>query len=312
MVRTLFLASLILLSLPFLGKAADYAIAAIVNNAIISNYDLSDRINLAIQSTGMENTQEVQQKLLPQVLQIMINEKLQVQEAEALDITFSDSDMQKAIHDLEKQNSLPEGGFSDFVRKLNVSQNAVIEQIRAQIQWQRVIAKKIAPFVTISEVEVREAKARKQQTREEPEANISLIALNTTNPSREREVKDLAHNLATSSRESNNFASLAKQFSQGPAAPEGGKIGWVKLHEVSKEIRAAVERLKPGDVSDPFKTEEGYMIVKLHEIRNVDSSPITPRTDEDIRRILRMKKIEREAQGYLQKLREQAFIEVRF
>lgn len=65
-----------------------------------------------------------------------------------------------------------------------------------------------------------------------------------------------------------DFAETAKIYSTGPSGPNGGDLGWAGLGQFVPEFEAAMVKLKPGQISDPVKTQFGWHLIKLNEIRN--------------------------------------------
>ena len=94
-------------------------IAAVVNDKVISIYDLRQRIELLIFSAGLPNTNEQRRSMAPQVLRGLIDEALQTEEAQRLNIRVSQRDMDDAVGQIERANNIPEGQFEDMVNGLS-------------------------------------------------------------------------------------------------------------------------------------------------------------------------------------------------
>ena len=92
-------------------------IAAIVNDEVISGYDLEQRIRLLLSTSRSRPTQEMLRRMQVQVLQSLIDERLQLQEADRLNIAVSDADIQNAVRFIENQNRMAEGGLAESLRK---------------------------------------------------------------------------------------------------------------------------------------------------------------------------------------------------
>jgi len=130
------------------------SIAAIVNDEVITTLDVNERRALVITTTGITKSPQVEKRLTPQIIQTLINEKLQLQEAKRLSITVNDKEIEAAIAAIEKDRNRPPGSLKAFLEKQNVPIRALEYQLRAQISWGKVVARKLRREVTISEDEI--------------------------------------------------------------------------------------------------------------------------------------------------------------
>ena len=107
----------IALSSPFDSEAQRVQrIAAIVNEDVISEYDLRARMQVVIVSSNLRPTAKLRQRLGQQVLRNLIDERLQAQEAKRKNISVTKRNMRTAIARLEKRNKLSPGSFNNFLR----------------------------------------------------------------------------------------------------------------------------------------------------------------------------------------------------
>ena len=109
-------------------------IVAVVNDEAITLADLINRLDLIIITSNLPNTNITRENLADQVLQTLINEKLNYQEAQKLNINVSDSEIKKSINVIEKRNSLPENSLIQTLSENRISPSAIIEQVKAAIK----------------------------------------------------------------------------------------------------------------------------------------------------------------------------------
>src|SRR5947209_17434585 len=93
------------------AAAQETRIAAVVNDEVISVADVAARIRLVLISSNIPDTPDTRQRVARQVVRILIDEKLEMQEAKRLNITVSDDEVAKALANIEAQNKLPKGGL---------------------------------------------------------------------------------------------------------------------------------------------------------------------------------------------------------
>lgn len=104
-----------------------------------------------------------------------------------------------------------------------------------------------------------------------------------------------------------DFAELARANSQDKGSvAKGGDLGWVKPGEVDPDFERAVESLKPGEISMPFKTQFGWHIVQLVATRKVDDTEDYNRAKA--REAIRQRKVDEQYQQWLRRLRDEAYV----
>lgn len=253
-------------------------IAAIVNNDVISMYDLISRLRMVIAVSNLPDTPETRRRLAGQILRSLIDEHLKLQEAKRLNIKVSKKELDDAISRLEKANNLPPGGFDDFLARNGIARSTVVEQIKANFAWSKVIAQKIRPRVRISDEEVEAVRKRMSRSQGNQEYLLSEIFLGVPSPEQEQTVQETADRLAEQIRKGASFDSLARQFSQSGTASVGGDLGWVQRGQLAPDLDAALSKMRPGQVSDPIKTIAGFYILKLRQQRTLAAKPPEDRT----------------------------------
>lgn len=241
------------------------SIAAVVNDEVISVLDLEERLKLAIVSSNLEDTAETRRRLLPLVLRSLIDERLQLQEAERLNINVSDSEIAEALARIEKQNDLSEGELDTFLAEQGVERDTVVQQLRASLAWGKVIKRRIRPTIDIGEDEVEEAFAHLEAVRNKPQNLVAEIFLAVDSPEQETEVRQTAERLVAQIRSGASFPALARQFSQSGTAMAGGDIGWVPEGEFDEELEAALAQMTPPAISAPIRSVTGYHILFLRD-----------------------------------------------
>jgi peptidyl-prolyl cis-trans isomerase SurA len=106
-----------------------------------------------------------------------------------------------------------------------------------------------------------------------------------------------------------DFATLARQHSQDGSAADGGDLGWASPGMFVPEFEATLNRLTPGEVSDPLLSRFGLHLIQLLERRSVATSPEQQR--EAVRAALHEKKLEQAYRVWVQDVRGRAYVEMR-
>src|SRR5208337_3719308 len=106
------------------------------------------------------------------------------------------------------------------------------------------------------------------------------------------------------------FEDLAKKYSDGPSAKDGGDLSYFKRGTLAKELEDKVYALKPGDVTDVIRTKQGYVILQVTE-HQMAGIPTLKEVEPRIQDALYMQKLQPALRAYLTTLREEAFIDVK-
>ena len=244
-------------------------IAAIVNDDVISVYDLNARMRLAIISTGLRDSPSTRRRIAPQVLRSLIDERLQMQEAKRRNISVTKRELKRAISSLEKANKLGAGTFNEFMTSKGVELQTVTNQIRASIAWSKLIRRRYRPRIRVGEDEVDEVLARLKASRGQLEFRLSEVFLSVDTPEGEPEIRRSAARMVEQIRGGARFAAVARQFSESATAVVGGDLGWVPVGALPDHLKSVVPKLARGRVSDPIRTVSGYQIVALRARRRI-------------------------------------------
>lgn len=244
-------------------------IAAIVNEDVVSEYDLRARMQVVIISSNIRPTAKLQQRLAQQVLRTLIDERLQLQEAKRRNIRVSKRNMKAAIASIERQNRIRPGTFENYLRSQRLPRDSVMNQIRARIAWQKLMRRVILPRVTVSDDEVDETIERLKQRKGQTEYRLSEILLSIDQPEQEGDVLRTAQRLTEELRRGASFAALARQFSQTATASVGGDLGWLQEATMTPSLRKIANRMEPGEIVGPLKTLAGIQIYRLTRKRKV-------------------------------------------
>jgi peptidyl-prolyl cis-trans isomerase SurA len=244
-------------------------IAAVVNDAIISTSDVRARIGLAILSSGLPDSAEARQKLLPQVLRSLIDEQLQLQEGKRLDITISSDEIQKALQRLAEDNHIPGGDMGAFLSSRGVPPSTMKEQARAALTWNKVVQRTLRPRVDIGDDEIDAVIQRIRANAGKQEYLVSEIVLAADNPKEEDQVEKFAENLVQQIKGGAAFGAIARQFSQGTGAASGGDSGWIQAGQLAPELDKVLQNMQAGEVSAPVRSGGGFHILGVREKRTI-------------------------------------------
>jgi peptidyl-prolyl cis-trans isomerase SurA len=242
-------------------------VAAVVNDQVISTYDVRQRAMLLISSAGIQQTPEMMQRARAQALRDLIDERLQLLETAEYNITVPSADVDRRLTDIAQQNNTNVAMLQQQLATSGVAISTLRNQIEADLAWNRLIGGLYGTRVRISEIEISETQARIVASATRPQYQISEIFLPAETPQEFNEMEQGALRLLQEMQRGAPFPLVARQFSGSPSSVAGGDIGWIALTELAPELQAVVERLEPGQVSLPVRTPRGVYIIAVRERR---------------------------------------------
>ena len=250
------------------AKAQDVLrIAAVVNDRVISVLDVVNRLNFVVWSTGVPNTLENRRRLSAQILRNLIDEELQSQEADKLNVSISDKQVEGAFADVAKRNKMTAGGLGDVLRRSGVAESTLRRQLHVQIAWGQAISRRLRRDVRVSDDEVDGEIERISALRNQPQYRVSEIFLSVDDPDQDEQARLAANRLVQQIKEGADFAALASAFSQSTSASLGGDLGWIQAGRLNRELDEAILKLEPQQIAGPIRTLAGYYILMLRERR---------------------------------------------
>ena len=236
-------------------------IIAKVNNQIITNIDLENRLNLALAMAKIPDETEVRNRLKEQVLKILIDEVLKIQEAQKFNVLISSDDVYKEIKRLERRSNMKPNSLISSFKKKKIPETTVYEQLRSQLLWNKLVSVRIASGVTITDKQKNETFQNFIKNSGEVEYNLSEIfvsSANNTNYSATEKVNSIRAKLNSS-----NFISMTEQFSDGAI-----NIGnWIRESMLDEKILDYIKKIKIGEITQPVESSIGYHIYLLNDKR---------------------------------------------
>ncbi|MCR6643198.1 MAG: peptidylprolyl isomerase [Terricaulis sp.] len=243
-------------------------VAAIVNDSVISTYDVRVRANMLLVSAGIQSTPEMLERARAQALDELIDERLQIQEYRSrADTPVNPDSIDRRIGDIARSNNLTSEQFVESLAAAGVPVSTLRQQIEADIAWQALMNGLYGSRLRISEIEVRETQERLAASATRPQYLISEIFLPASNEGEFQNMMQGGMRLIQEMQNGAPFPLVARQFSASPTAAAGGDVGWIAASELAPELQPIAERLQPGQVSLPVRTPNGVYIIALRERR---------------------------------------------
>jgi peptidyl-prolyl cis-trans isomerase SurA len=218
------------------------------------------------------------------ILDELILEKIIQKQVEILGLKATDQQIDNYIESIRSRNNLSEEQLMDALKQQNMSWDQYRLQVRADIERANLINREIRTKVNVSPEEVeRYYKAHLDEygtTAKVTARLISLLVPAGASDADKVEIRAKAEEVHKLAADGGNFAKLAKEYSQGPAAEEGGDIGEIQPDEMRPEFAKAAKSLKPGEVSPLIVTADGFHILKIDKTSGETHRPLSEVSDE--------------------------------
>ncbi|OAM29387.1 peptidylprolyl isomerase [Eikenella longinqua] len=287
-------------------------IVAVVENEVITQRELSQAIAHS-RSQLPRGSQVPEQDLQRQTLMQLVNQSLLVQAGKRNNIEVPDGEVEGEIARIAAARRQSVAQFEAAQARLGIDKAGLRRQVRDSLIAQRVQQGQVASAAKVSDEEVSAAinRARAQgmtlpQATPKPRYHAQHILISGQGERAQR----LAQRLSQDAKAGADFGQLARQYSQDAgSAGNGGELGWLSVGETVPEFERAMSALKPGEISRPVRSQFGWHVIRLVEVR-------TPNTPEDriragVHDAIAAQKTQAAMQRLLQQLHEGSFISIR-
>lgn len=303
--------ALALVLLPAVAFAAGKeSIVAVVNKGVVTASDVKTRMDLIAASSGLKPSKALDEKLRPQIVEMLIDEQIRSQEAERLGLKVDEKEVEAGFESIARQNNIPADVFKKALQQRGIKIATMYDQIRAQIAWTKVIQKRIRPRIEVTDADIDSELDKLREKIGKEQYKVEEIYLPFGEATKKSEVKNFAEKLSEQlKQEPEAFPKAARQFSQSAGASQGRSIGWIMLGVMPKEVDAVLPTLGKGAVSSAIETLSGYYIVIVQDKRVLAEDQLPSR--DDILERVGTERMDRAQRRYYMDLRSQAFIEKR-
>ncbi|WP_332872574.1 peptidylprolyl isomerase [Allopontixanthobacter sediminis] len=242
---------------------------ALVNGAVITGTDVDQRTALLVAASDGEIPEAELQRVREQVLRNLIDETLKIQEAAAQEIVVEREEINRRYAQVAAQNFGSDTPKMDaYLSSIGSSAASLKRQIEGEMAWERLQRRQIAPFVNVSEEEVRELLERMEESRGTEEFRIGEIFLAATPATRDA-VLENARRIVQQLQQGGSFVAYARQFSDASTAVVGGDLGFVRLETLPAEMQTVARGMQVGQLVGPFEIPGGFEIMYLIDKRQI-------------------------------------------
>ncbi|WP_018868418.1 MULTISPECIES: peptidylprolyl isomerase [unclassified Thioalkalivibrio] len=277
-------------------------ILVVVGDDVVTQRELVERMNLVAQQMMERGTRPPDRDTLArQVMERLIVERVQLQEAERVGINIDEMTLNRAMENIARENRMTLPQLRQALLQDGVDFNAFREQIRNELTVNQLQRRQVDNQIRVSDQEIADLIASESGAIDRGVryriAHIQVSLPRGADSSQIATAREKARELRQRVREGDDFASVAIAESDAPDALEGGDLGWRTAGEIPSVFAREIALMRTGEISDVLRSPNGFHIMKLvdreggdqtrvrqTQVRHILISPDQVRTAEEARR----------------------------
>jgi peptidyl-prolyl cis-trans isomerase C len=285
--------------------------AAVVNGTTITREEFDRealRIQGALLGRGKPLTCAQIASVSKEIIESLIRREILYQESRKAGIKIDKKDIDREIDALKKQ-FLSDAEYQNELIRKNLSEDMLRAHVEQTLLVQKYVERQFLEKVDVADADLTAYYESHLYLFKQPlQVRVSHIFIQCDpkwEASRKQEARRKADQILKDLKKGKDFASLAREYSDGPTRTTGGELGYIKVGQLERQLERAIFNLKPGELSDIIETDYGFHLFKV-----IDKKPETilayDNVKEKIRQSLRGEKAKQEADLYAKTLREKA------
>lgn len=293
-------------------------VVAIVNDQVITLHELDSKIR---ELTGLsprelkEKSDEIYIETRRKILNDLIDQKIALEKIKELEIKAEPKEVDQAIEKVKEDNQLTQEGLIAKLKERGTTYEAYRKSMQAELERIELINYEVQSKIVLREEDIEKYyREHIDEFTSGGKVRLGLIFLKQTDPADKDEARALyqkAQNILSMIQGGEDFGKLARKYSSGPGAREGGDLGVFKLSEMESEMAKQIEGLSSGDVAKPIIRPDGIRIIKVVE-KDKGGVKSLEQVRNAIQSILYREEVERRYSSWLSELRKKAYIKIIF
>jgi peptidyl-prolyl cis-trans isomerase SurA len=241
---------------------------AIVNGDIITRTDVEQRLALILAANNGKIPPEEVERLRTQVLRNLIDETLQIQEAKGNKVEVTRAEIDESYARISRNFKRSPEQMREYLASIGSSEGSLKRQIEGEMAWNRLLRRRVAPFINVAQEEVQGIIARLNASKGATEVRVGEIFMAAT-PENSAEVTNNLRRIMEQVRQGGSFIAYARQFSEASTAAVGGDLGWVRPEQLPDTLAANAREMTNGQLAGPIPVPGGYSILYMIDKRQV-------------------------------------------
>jgi peptidyl-prolyl cis-trans isomerase C len=295
-------------------KAAKDAKAAEINGVVITKEQFNKELNIHLDRVARQGRQLPDSQLAAlkeDILNGLIERELLYQESRKEGIKIQQPAVEGQLADIKKRFPSEEQ-FKVALTQMNLSEAEVRAQIERGLAIRELINQQITNKITVTEAQTKAYYDSNPQMFKQPEqvkASHILIKVDAgAVEAQKKEARQKIENVQQKVKNGDDFAQLAKEYSEGPSKTRGGDLGYFQRGQMVKPFDDAAFSMKKDEVSGIVETRFGYHIIKVYDKKPAQTLAYAD-VKERLSERIKQEEVEKQAAEYISQLKKEAKIE---
>lgn len=248
-------------------------IVAIVNDDVVTKLEIDSEFEKM--KTGLKAQRIAapsDEELKKQILQKLIDERIQIQMADMYGVSATDAQVNEAVNNIAQKNKLSLTNLKYALLKEGIEFSEFRDNLKKQLTIQNIQQASIFPSINITKNEIEQFQKNMEQNDNSKKYHVGHILLSypeNASGDKIKKLKETAQKLADDIREKTiSFKTAAMKNSDSSTALEGGDLGFSSLNELPDLFANQLKDMQKGEVKGPISDENGLHIIKLFEIKS--------------------------------------------
>lgn len=252
-------------------------VAVIVNSSVVLQSDIEASLK-SLKANAKKSGQALpeEQILREQVMEKLIVDTIQQQEAERIGVRIDDNRLNQAIAEIASNNQQTVEQLSASIEQEGLSYAEFREQIRKEIAASEARNALVRQRINILPAEVDNlAELLAQETNATVQYKISHIQLRINDGDDKNAIEAQAKQLVDQLNQGADFSTMAYTYSKGPKALQGGDWGWMRKEEMPTIFADQIKLQNKGSIIGPFRSGVGFHILKIDDVKGLETVAVT-------------------------------------
>lgn len=293
-------------------------IVAVVNDEIIVFQDLNKMLEPVVDSlraSGQppEKIKQLIYEKRKQLLDMLIDQKLILQESKLFTISVDEKEIDNAIERMKEANRLTDETLREALEAQNISMKEFRTNFREQIILGRMEHIEVRSKIVITK---EDAKAYYESHRDQYQGSrqlhlrhLMVTAPGMAPPTEKEAARQKIETALSALKAGESFVDVVKRYADRPFAGDGGELGLFQLNDLSPRLRSLVEKLSVGQFTPVIETDQGYQIIYLEKFVETQAVPLE-KVSADIEDLLLKEALRKKRLDWIDGLRKRAHIKI--
>ena len=276
-----------------------------VENEIITNYEVKDKILRTLYLTNQEINQYNINKLKKRSLDSIVQLKIKKIELLKYNLNLDQIQLTNYLNRISNNNIL---GFQENFIKNKLSYDLFLDEVKTELKWKKLIYEIYSKKISFNEDSINdELEEIIKNNKKIEEVNISEIEIMVNQQSDKTSVIEIQNDIKEI-----GFENAALKYSISPSASQKGNLGWLNVKTLSNQIYDVIYKMQPGEISEPIKKQNSILFLRINDRRASETNKLN--ISELRKNLLNQRKNELfnlYSQSHISKLKNSILIEYR-